>query len=175
MNERGSLVDHTQLVVLLGAPGSGKTTLGRMLGGRGWRFQEWELELLEMWGSRENLIAHKTEALVALHRRVRDLAASPGPPAVYESTGLSDAEFLDTVVGELRTLVVRLDVSLDEARRRTHRRPRGEHLADDDAATRRIWNEFAITVRPVRPVDVAIDTEQVGLDRAFELVIAAID
>ena len=106
-----------RLVILLGPPASGKTALGRMLGERGWRFREWELELLDTWGNRENLVAHKTEALAALHERVRDLAAAPGLPAVYETTGLSDAEFLDQVVTELPTIVVKLDVGLNEARR----------------------------------------------------------
>jgi shikimate kinase len=161
------------LVILLGPPASGKTALGRMLGERGWRFREWELELLDAWRNRENLVAHETEALAALHQRVRDLAAAPGLPAVYETTGLADAEFLDQVVTELPTIVVKLDVGLNEARRRARQRPRGEHLADDDAATRRIWNEFATSA--ARAVDLVIDTEKVGLDRAADLVIDAVD
>jgi hypothetical protein len=162
-----------RLVILLGPPASGKTALGRLLGERGWRFREWELELLETWGNRENLVAHKTEALAALHQRVRDLAAAPGLPAVYETTGLSDVEFLDQVVTELPTMVVRLNVGLNEARRRARRRPRGEHLADDDAAICRVWTEFATST--TRAVDLVIDTEKVGLDRAVELVIGAVD
>ena len=165
--------ERDRLVILLGPPASGKTALGRMLGERGWRFREWELELLETWGTRENLVAHETEALAELHQRVRDLAAAPGLPAVYETTGLSDADFLDQVVSELPTIVVQLDVGLNEARRRASQRPRGEHLADDDAATCRIWNEFMTSA--ARTADLVIDTEKVRLDRAAELVIGAVD
>jgi adenylate kinase family enzyme len=38
-------------VVLLGAPGSGKTTVGEELARRGLRWREWELWILEQWGS----------------------------------------------------------------------------------------------------------------------------
>ena len=47
------------------------------------------------------------------------------------------------------------------------------YLADDDAATCRIWNEFMTSA--ARTADLVIDTEKVRLDRAAELVIGAVD
>ena len=45
------------IVVLLGGPASGKTTLGRLLGARaGWRWREWEIELVRDWGTREQFL-----------------------------------------------------------------------------------------------------------------------
>ena len=114
--------ERDRLVILLGPPASGKTALGRMLGERGGGFASGSLSCWRL-GARENLVADETEALAELHQRVRDLAAAPGLPAVYETTGLSDADFLDQVVSELPTIVVQLDVGLNEARRRASQRP----------------------------------------------------
>ena len=164
------------LVVLLGAPTSGKSTLGRLLAARyGWRWCEWELELLRDWGDRENLIANKVIALAQLHDRVRTLAAEPGPPVVYESTGLSDGEYLDRHERELTCLVVRLDVGRGEMLRRRHDRPPGEHLTDAEELTREIWSAFTAVVVPSRSVDLVVDTETTAPEGACDLIYAAVE
>jgi hypothetical protein len=80
-----------QVVVLLGAPGSGKTSVGRALGERGWRWREWEVELVGEWGRRDEFLANKeTEfdtvvvrldvaARRALHPTAATSTASCGP------------------------------------------------------------------------------------------------
>jgi hypothetical protein len=83
-----------RVVVLLGAPGSGKSTIGRALGARGLRWRDWEPVIVERWGSREDFIARKAEALPALHREILDWIGSDTTPAVVETTGLSDAPLL---------------------------------------------------------------------------------
>ena len=55
-------------MILLGAPGSGKTAVGEELARRGLRWREWELWVLERWGSREAFVARKADALPELHR-----------------------------------------------------------------------------------------------------------
>src|SRR5262245_34046791 len=59
------------VVVLLGAPGSGKTTVGEELARRGLRWREWELWILEQWSPRDAFLAQKAEALPALHQAIR--------------------------------------------------------------------------------------------------------
>src|SRR5215211_1264592 len=86
------------LVVLLGPPGSGKSAIGRALAREGLRWREWESLLLERWGTTENFVANKFAALADHHAELLAFVAEPGTAAVLESTGLSDAEFLDDLM-----------------------------------------------------------------------------
>lgn len=154
-------------VVLLGPPGSGKSTIGTELGRLGLSWRDWEPRLLEAWGDRERFLANKEAALAALHGELREFIESADSAAVLESTGLSDREFLDELQREQPgTFVVRLDVSEDEALRRAAERPQGRHLADDPEANRAVWRAFATHVVPNRRVDLVIDTENVGAAEA---------
>jgi hypothetical protein len=146
------------VVVLLGAPGSGKTAVGEELAGRGLRWREWGLWILEQWGSRDAFVAQKADALPAFHQAIRTWVAEPGPPATIESTGLSDAAFLDALGREHRCLVVRLDVTEDDALARVATRARDRHLSDAIEANRAVWRAFQAAVVPHRPVDLVIDT-----------------
>ena len=100
-----------RVVVLVGAPGSGKSTVGALLGASGLRWRDWEPIILERWGSRESFVAAKAEALPLLHREIRSWIDEDGPAAVVESTGLSDAAFLDDLDATGSCFVARLDVS----------------------------------------------------------------
>jgi hypothetical protein len=108
--------------------------------------------------------------LPELHRTIRTWIAEAGLPAAIESTGLSDAAFLDGLAGEHRCLVVRLDVSQDEALARVVSRARDRHLSDEPAANRAVWRAFHQAVVPARPVDLVIDTARLPPAHAAALV-----
>jgi adenylate kinase family enzyme len=146
--------------VLLGAPGSGKSTIGDELGQRGIRWRSWEPYILERWGTRDAFVAVKDVALPELHREIRAWIDADQTPAVIETTGLSDASFLDALVDEYACLVVRLDASEEEALRRVATRRGGEHLSDDVGANRAVWRAFAEYVAPSRRVDLVVDTQR---------------
>ena len=150
------------VVVLLGPPGSGKSAVGADLGGRGFRWREWEPEIVARWGSREAFVARKAEALPVLRDQVRRWVAAPGGPAVVETTGLSDGPLLDALARDHACFTVRLDVSEAEALRRVAARAPGRHLSDDAERNRAVWRAFAARVAPVRPCDLAVDTEAAG-------------
>ena len=147
-----------RVVVLLGAPGSGKSTVGEELGRRGLRWRDREPEIVARWGSRDAFVARKAELLGVLHAEILGWVAEGGAAAVVESTGLSDAPLLDTLARDHDCLVVRLDVSRDAAAARVAARERGRHLSDDGAAHRAVWQAFHDLVVPVRPADLVIDT-----------------
>jgi shikimate kinase len=146
-------------VVLLGPPGSGKSTVGAELGRLGFRWREWEPEILARWGSRAEFLARKAEAVPELHGRILAWVTAPGAPAVVETTGLSDAPLLDALARDHACLVVRLDVSEDAALRRVAEREAGRHLADEAGANRAVWQAFYAVAAPARHADLVVDTE----------------
>lgn len=159
------------VVVLLGPPGSGKSTIGRELERRSYRWREWEVLLVERWGSRERFVAAKVEALPALHAEIAAWVREDGAAAVLETTGLSDAPLLDDLVATTNALVVRLDVDEEAAMRRVESRARDEHLTDDADANRRVWHAFDEHVRNARAVDLVIDTSVTSPRDAADLVV----
>ena len=146
-----------RVVVLLGPPAAGKSTIGGELERLGLRWREWELTILERWGTRAAFVAHKTEALPQLHADIRAWIDEPGPTAVIESTGLSDAGFLDALEQGGECFVVRLDVSGAESGRRLAHRERGRHLTDDFAGNTRVRREYEAAVLPHRRAALVID------------------
>lgn len=152
--------------MLLGPPGSGKSTIGAALGALGYRWREWEPELLARWGSRENFIANKERALAEHHADITAWIAEPGAAAVLETTGISDAVFLDALAEAHQPFVVRLDVTLEGALRRVRSRPGGQHLSDEEERNRATWRTFQELVAPNRAANLAIDTTAVGADEA---------
>ena len=161
-------------VVLLGAPGAGKSTIGAELGRRGLRWRDWEADLVRRWGGREAFVAAKDHALAALHDEQRAWIVEHGPVAVLESTGLSDAPFLDELQQAGTVLVVRADVSLAAALRRIDGREHGRHLSDELARNEAVWRAFHEHVAPHRRVDLVIDTDATGVDEAAGAVLAAV-
>jgi shikimate kinase len=149
-----------RVVVLLGPPGSGKSTVAEELVRRGLRWRDWEAGLVERWGGPERFAANKADALADLHRQILAFIEEAQDPAVIESTGISDRQFLDTLQREHEgTFVVRLDVSEAESLRRVAQRPRGRHLSDEEEANRAVWQAFYSLVAPHRTVDLTLDAE----------------
>jgi shikimate kinase len=154
-----------RVVVLVGPPGSGKTTIGAALGRLGLRWRDWEPMILARWGSREDFVAEKHLALPWLHDEVVRWIDSAEAPAVLETTGLSDAPLLDRLDREASAFVVRLDVTESVAMSRVRKRPQNRHLNDDLESNRTIWRAFYDGVAPNRRVDVAIDTEAMSSEQ----------
>lgn len=164
-----------RVVVLLGPPGSGKSTIGRELERMGFRWREWEEVILQRWGSRDAFVRAKAEALPELHREIRAWVDTGGSIAAIETTGLSDAPLLDELQRDGVCFIVRLDLSLNEAIQRVASRPRDRHLTDDEDANRQLWHVYDEIVLPHRHADLVIDTGTVGPDRAALLIAAAVE
>jgi shikimate kinase len=162
------------VVVLLGAPGSGKSTVGEELGRRGLRWRDWELLILERWGSRDDFVAHKSETLPLLHDEMLEWIDCEGPFAVIETTGLSDAPLLDRLERDRQAFFVRLDVSERESLARVAQREGNRHLSDSTDVNRVVWRAFYEVVARRREVALVIDTEAVPPASAAALIAASL-
>jgi shikimate kinase len=156
-----------KVIVLLGAPGSGKSAVARVLRDRfGWRWTDREAGLVERWG--DTFAENKPRALRELHDEIRSEIALGGPVLVHESTGLSEGAFVDElVVGG--AIVVRLEVTRDVALSRIAVRIPGEHLTDDLDRSAAVWDAFAATPRDA---DLTCDTELLSAEEIAERIFA---
>jgi hypothetical protein len=161
--------------VLLGPPGSGKTTVGAELGRLGFRFREWEMAIIERWGTRAEFVAHKATALPDIQHDIRTWIEDDDARAVIESTGLSDGPFLDELAHDMTCFVVRFDVSEEEAERRLASRAPGRHLTDDLAGNRRVRREYETQVLAYRHVDLVVDGDQTTASEAAARIAAAVE
>ena len=93
---------------------------------------------------------------------------------MVETTGLSDASWLDQLVAAYDVLVVRLDVPVTAAANRIRDRAQGRHLTDDPDASRQVWEAFYDVVAPNRSVDLVIDTEALDMSEAADQITAAL-
>lgn len=164
------------IVVLLGGPGSGKSTVAAELAKLGFRWRDWEVELLRKWGGRDAFLARKEEALSGLWSDILAVADEANAPLVIESTGISDAPFLDRLRAERPgTLIVRLDIEAKEALRRIAGREAGQHLADGIGPNQAAWQAYDSLVRPHRRVDLAVDSSATSATETAQRIHNLID
>ena len=94
---------------------------------------------------------------------------------MLETTGLSDDPLLSALErSEAEVLVVRLDVSEEEAIRRVTGRPHGRHLSDEAELNRDVCAAFQEHVAPRRHVDLVVDTDAESVDSAVAAIASAI-
>jgi shikimate kinase len=160
------------VVVLIGAPGSGKSSIGEALARRGVRWRDWERTLVERWGSRDEFLDHKAVALEQHHEELAAWIASDPAPCAIETTGLSDHEWLLELRHTNGTVVVRLQIDEATAMQRMRSRPRGRHLSDDPVHQRGVWEAFHDPAAPQLDVDLVIDTVRTSADDAAEMILA---
>jgi shikimate kinase len=146
-------------IVLVGPPGSGKTSIGLALADRGYWFEDREAALMARYGSLEAFRRRKEQALERLHAGFLEAMRTEPRPWVYESTALTERDFVARLRREFGGFAVRLDLPLEAALARVAARDAGANLSNAADATRRMWQLCADAYEAVT-FDLAVDTGQ---------------
>lgn len=166
--------NRIELIVLVGAPGSGKTAIGNELASRyGYRYRDFEAELVEIYGPLETFVQHKNKAILDVHRVIVNTIAESGPVVVIETTALSEQDFIDDLIRTHRSLTVRLDVSLPNALERIQNRVKGRNLSNGIGTNQWIWERF-YEVHEKREFDLRIDMNRESVSVAARSINKAI-
>ncbi len=141
----------------MGPPGSGKTSIGLALAARGYWFEDREVALLDRYGSIDEFRRQKDQAVARLHADFLAAMQAETRRWVYESTALTERDFVARLREEFGGFVVRLDVPMETALERVAARAAGANLSNAAEATRRTW-QLCTESYATMAFDLTIDT-----------------
>jgi shikimate kinase len=167
-------------IVLAGPPGSGKTAVGSALAELGYWFDDREAALLARYGPIAEFRARKDEAVDRLHADFLAALQAETRPWVYESTALTERDWVALLRDEFGGFLVRLDVSLETALQRVADRAAGGNLSNEASMTELMWRACTRAYETMA-FDLAVETNGMSasqvsatIDAAFQAA-AAID
>lgn len=147
-------------VILVGGPGSGKTSVGRALAtGHGYRYVDREAELVERYGSREAFLAQREAALRDMHARILDEIATSTGLWAHETTALTERDFVLRLWREHEGRMVHLNLPTPVAIERVLARAGGRNLSNALEATRRTWEACDANYDSL-PFELVVDAER---------------
>ena len=142
----------------MGAPGSGKTSVGRALAELGYWFEDREAELLARYRSIDEFVRQKDTAVAELHAAFLVGAAAHPGRWVYESTALTERDFVLSLRAEHDAFLVHLDVPFEATLARVAARAPGANLTSDLVPTERAWR-FCDEAHRTLPFDLVVPTD----------------
>lgn len=159
-----------EVLILMGPPGSGKTAVGYELAASyGYRYTDHEAELVEKYGPVELFVRYKKKAMKELHESIIASIDSSLPPIVFETTALSEKEFVEGLIERYTTYTAVLDVPLATGLERIESRPRGRNLSNSPGTNQWIWKRFA-EIHVDRKVDLRLDSQLHSVIEAARLI-----
>jgi len=158
-------VVNVDAILLMGPPGSGKSTLGNELHKRGFAiFTELEPLIVEMFGQGEAFVPKRPQA----HRWIRDFyrqqLAEANLPVVIETTGIGDREFLQELAQSHALMLVMLRTPRDVCLDRVRTRPKGRNVNAPGKPAQEYHDYWHSQIRPT--YDFALSVSGTDLEQA---------
>jgi adenylate kinase family enzyme len=120
-------------IVFMGPPGSGKTYLGHALARVAQsEFMEGERSLLEKYGSTENFVRHKEQALREYYGFLAQHQAANAAVVAFESTGISDRTYLRELIAARDCALIRVQAPRSICVERVMKRALGHNFESTD-------------------------------------------
>ena len=140
---------NVQAIILIGNAGAGKTWVGEVLSrGMGLEFLDLERMLLERYGTTEEFIANKPEALKWFEAQVRNQIADGERTVIFEVGAFSQQETIRRLREDFETLLVLVEAPRHVRLQRLRDRERGRNLTEDPEESVRHEDVFESEVKP---------------------------
>ena len=154
----------TDAILLMGPPGSGKSTLGNELYKRGLAtYTELEPLIVEMFGRGEAFVPKRPQAHRWIRNFYRQQLAEANLPIVIETTGIGDRAFLQELAQSYVLMLVMLDTPRDLCLDRVHSRPKGHHVSAPGKPVDEFYDDWHSQTKPTYEFDLSVsgtDLEQ---------------
>lgn len=167
-------VTGVNAILLMGPPGSGKSTLGHELNRQGLAtYTELEPLIVEVFGSGESFVPKRPQA----HRWIRDFYRQQlrdgSLPIVIETTGIGDRAFLEELAETHSVVLVMLDTPRDVCLDRLEHRPKGRHVGAPGKPAAQFHDDWHSQTKPTYEFHLSVSGTD--LERAVRDVHATLD
>jgi len=161
-------------ILLMGPPGSGKSTLGNELHGRGIAtYTELEPLIVEMFGQGRAFVPKRPRAHRWIREFYRQQLAEANLPVVIETTGISDREFLQELAECYALLRVLLTTSCEICLDRVRTRPKGHNVGAPEKPMAQFYDDWHSQTKPSYAFDLPVSGTD--LEQAVAAIRAALD
>ncbi len=145
------------IILLMGPPGSGKSTIGSELNERDIAsYTELEPILVEMFGEGEQFLVRRPEAHGWIRDFYREQAVESNLPVAYETTGISDREFHEELSRKYKLFYVKIETSRSLCLERVRTRPSGRHVNALTVSAGEFYDYWYSEIEPTYQFDLSV-------------------
>ena len=161
-------MDNIQLdfLVLIGPSGAGKSFIGKTAAASfdQFEFVDGEKYLIQKYGSVNDFIKVKTQALKDLYHYIEELAKKTDKTIIFEGIGLSDQSFIDYFQQTYHTLLIEVISSKELCISQVSTRQKGLNFRNENEYTEHFYDYWHQKIRPTLSFDLSIQNDHAAIE-----------